>query len=72
MLNQSKRLQTPILGANQLQPLIHRVDLLFDIAGDGCADDVALTVHDVGAWIGEYLGDKVLIERPSGSGEMFT
>ena len=52
----------PILGANQLQPLIHRINLLFHIPNNRCPDDIALTVHDVGGGIAEDLGDKVLVE----------
>lgn len=48
LLKQRKSLQAPILGANQIQPIIHRLDLLLHIPNNGCTDDIALTVHDVG------------------------
>ena len=47
---------------NFIDPLLDRVLLLFYVSGNGCSDDIALAVHQIGGGISAQLRHKFLIE----------
>ena len=47
---------------DQRQTLVHCIDLFLHIPNDGRANDIALTIHNVGGGLAENLRDEVLLE----------